>query len=599
MSQELHNLLIPLTEAGPPLGLSVLSYHALEIKDGPSFDTEDMVLVSARNETLALFEKHIGPLQDIIHCASRHTTMRLLDEIHNFNNPRHGELIASRYNEPNTGIEGLCGPKPDCCVWVGLFLGRAAEKESREELKEEEHSKERVPYENLNKIFHKHGKVHTLPILDVACNILRYIEEEAAEMDLKELLKFCAIYGLNGAIRNILEGKYDRLVYQEGEEKLDISINTPILFQNPKIQQYSRIVNIPHPSYPILSIAALLGHTHVVHYVIEELGADILAWIYLQGSQTNEQPTKYQEVGTHALIWNIKNNNPEMVKALTSVGVKYRWIPKRTLFEIFQLIFDMNDNIATTNLIWKDMKNYHPENFFIDRRSMRRYARKCQYTQKKKMLSVLISTGMPQELFFPTVDLTIDQKALKKAKDEGLTESNFRNSPDVQSLLVFSKNERKARAIVVEACCSYNVQCKEKKKMYALDFYNYINELWENQSSPQKAKLDTFESADSRWRIANENSSYSETAFESCWLQSEEDYEDSDIGLSSDNEVSRDELAGFLFIPFKPFDQTNSNDGEEDEDEDSEDYISEEGLTSEDEKDDNDDRDDNKKMRIR
>ena len=69
---ELQDLVLhPLTDEPPlPLSLSILAAFALETKCSmETDDVEQHVIDQARQEQLGIFEKHIGPYQDIIDCA--------------------------------------------------------------------------------------------------------------------------------------------------------------------------------------------------------------------------------------------------------------------------------------------------------------------------------------------------------------------------------------------------------------------------------------------------------------------------------------------------------------------------------------------------
>jgi len=204
-------------------------------------------------------------------------------------------------------------PKPDYFVWLGLFMGREAEETSRRNFDDSEE----VLYVDLYRAFgpnengNENGSIRAIPILEAARNILRYLAEEAEKLDGSDLLKFCAVHGLSGAVENILEGKYD------GHVPSGLDINTPLLFPNltPDDDYEGVLAPPPELCLPVMCIAAVLGYTHMVRHSVQRLGADLTTPMELlfRGSD------KRTNLGGHAasaeaLVWVILANNVEMVK---------------------------------------------------------------------------------------------------------------------------------------------------------------------------------------------------------------------------------------------------------------------------------------------
>jgi hypothetical protein len=132
--QELQDLIRQLN-SGEPLSLTLLAAYAAQSlgtkRKHDACPTEgDQVshsLEQTRQEELTLFEKYIGPYDDVLAGAFRHINYEYNDAFDGHNNRRVG---TGRYSDPYK----LCddGPKPNAHVWLGLFLGRNAEDGSRE-----------------------------------------------------------------------------------------------------------------------------------------------------------------------------------------------------------------------------------------------------------------------------------------------------------------------------------------------------------------------------------------------------------------------------------------------------------------------------------
>jgi len=105
--QELQDLIRPRL-SNEPISLTILAAHA-EKKKTPRFPYDKAPqLEQARQQELQLFEKYIGPYEDILAGAFRHVQ----NEYEDYNSD--DNLHSDRYNDPE--ITPSLGPRPDMHV---------------------------------------------------------------------------------------------------------------------------------------------------------------------------------------------------------------------------------------------------------------------------------------------------------------------------------------------------------------------------------------------------------------------------------------------------------------------------------------------------
>jgi hypothetical protein len=235
LTAELQYLLWPLTREPVPLSLC----------EGDTA-TKDGAAVKA--DQLALFEKHIGPYEVLLDSAAKHSRLMLEDAIFCFNTS-YEPVNYERYAHPMS--HAIKGPRPDPLVWVGLFLGKDKEVQLRAQDGEEKESGE-IRFEDIHKaIAHK---ARDLSILQLTRNALLYLQEEAQRLNNSTLLlSFCAIYGLSGAMVNVLHGKYGT----------PIGIDTVLPLEGTDGVYQGKMC------LPAYAIGTVLGHCHVIRQAIQ------------------------------------------------------------------------------------------------------------------------------------------------------------------------------------------------------------------------------------------------------------------------------------------------------------------------------------------
>ena len=66
-----------------------------------------------------------------------------------------------------------------------------------------------------------------------------------------------------------------------------------------------------------------------------------------------------------------------------------------------------------------------------------------------------------------------------------------------------SRDERKTREKLYQACCVYNsMQSSEPETLTIGDYYRKLKSRWDGQANTQVDRLAEFEDLDSRWRAA-------------------------------------------------------------------------------------------------
>jgi hypothetical protein len=529
---ELQGLLLPL---GERTSLASLTPASLDKKQSPSEKdpVHKTVLEDARNNQLLLFDKHIGPYTAVIGCAQRHVQALVLDGVYCNNT---GCEKINRYVHPSQVY--IAGPNPDPCVWLGMFLGRSAEEEARAREKETRKGRE-VAYAGVYKDLKQ--TVPALPVLELASNILRYVDDEGRRLkNSAHLLRFCAVYGLSGTMGNVLKGLYRYGPVQGLSIDTCLSANDPEA--EPAVYEEEDIPGrLSRDLYlPVCGIGAVLGHTHVVEHAIQSLGADINAnLLFKMANREHDVEQDAEDPASPMLLtWAILSNQPEMVKCLVlNAGVQFRWIADE-MRHIFQVLFHI-DRTGDEFGVWRSA-GYDPTKYTGGKEEQRLHRAQFCYKEKVEMLKTLIEVGLPQALLIPQIDTSLDAKITKEASDKGMAE------PDAHMMRIYYKSltrtERKARDQIYDACSFYNSVCKEEDTVTVEDFINkYIAGLWKEQPVVQEVRLQEPEALDFRW---DQFESKGEKAFEPWWVELDEMGESEESDDDSEDEDDDDDDGG-------------------------------------------------------
>eukprot|EP00550_Attheya_septentrionalis_P007690 CAMPEP_0198281842 /NCGR_PEP_ID=MMETSP1449-20131203/1717_1 /TAXON_ID=420275 /ORGANISM="Attheya septentrionalis, Strain CCMP2084" /LENGTH=577 /DNA_ID=CAMNT_0043977795 /DNA_START=56 /DNA_END=1789 /DNA_ORIENTATION=- len=563
---DLQNLLGPLTSY-ELLSLTVTSSFAaaatIKSKRPKEKDTNALLcveesLAQGRQEELHLFETHIAPYEDLLNAAAAHVNMIFGDEIFYFNTSY--DRGKGRYTDPTR--RDIEGPKPDLHVWMGLFLGPAAEKASRARFAKDEEDEGKICYEDIQKAFCPAGSIRAMPILELARNILQYLETEANKLrHQSELLRFCATYGLSHAARNVLKGKY-------GEVEKELTINTLLVIPcQPKISIFLSVRPI---CMPFVGIGAVLGYSHVVSFAVQTMEADLQTPMGIKLENGQVKKLEEYRVGKEVLRWAILSKQPEMVNTLVENGVQFRWLSNEDLEEIWKVLFHVDDGQSDEYGPRWLPSDYDPMmNYGGGMREMRRYRARSCYKEKKTVLSAIIAAGLPRDLFCPPMDDSIETNAMEEAKANGLNEPSEKMW--IKITREMSQSEGKRRDLIAMACVAYNQVTKRANKKTFCEFYQHMLAMWNtnkpNMCVSQESHLSEFEDADPRWRDCQKKG---ETMFRPWWEESHSDYwDDEDDSLestTSSNEV--EDTAGLRLLPM----HIDESDGSEE----SEDGLSEE-----------------------
>jgi len=479
---------------------------------------------------LQLFEEHIGPYQEVLDSASALITKVVSDEIFYFETSY--DRGFDRWWDPFH--RHLEAPRPDVHVYVGLFNGAKKEQESRRQEREDDES---GGYEGFLKVQKEIDVTRQLPILELARNILTYLAAQSAKSlnNTEDLLRFCCMYGLSGAAKNVLEGKYGqlRLSLKTPAGTRTLTVNTPLLSprRNTKTDRLSGIFRNIY--MPAMGFAVALGHRHVVSKLIE-LGADLQQPLGIQpaNSQSTYEEFKGENIGAVALRWAILTKQLDMVKYLAiDCGVQFRWLSGDDLKFIFEKLFNLDGCGDEYSPLWLPIT--YDQDRYTSMRDTRRYRAKCCYEEKQQMLRAVIDAGMPRDLFLPAVDVSIDHQVMQDAKYKGMDEPNHKMLKVMA--LKMTRRERMAREFISGATISFNSVTKKIKQKSSEEFYDYCLNLWKEQEqnvASQESLLDKFEEADPRWRIKRENKKGYEAfqpwweAHNDEWGSEEEDFED-------------------------------------------------------------------------
>lgn len=482
-----------------------------------------------------LFEQYIGPYEEFLNSTSTLIKLIVSDEIFYEGKDRSHD----RWSQLE--FMWIDKPRPDIHVYVGLFFGEEAEKQSRDQEKKEGVD---VFIEINKKIAQSWSEVRRMPIKKLARNILTYLQAQAAKLDPVDLFRLCVMYGLSSAAGAVVNNKFG--VKKKKKKASTLSINTPLEFSK------DNLISPATFFMPAIGYAATIGHQHVISKLLE-LGADLQTPYGVQHENAEYMEMKNYRVGATALRRAILLNEPEMVKFLASnCGVQFRWLSNSDLESIFNTLFHVNCQGDEYGPVWLSNK-FDPEEHFGMSDLRRARAKNC-YKQKQKMLQEVINAGIPSDLFFPTIDLSIDEEMTKEAEMKGMREPDSKMLRKVT--MKMTRRERQARKFLTMATMEFNCFTKRKNAKSTLEFYEDCLKLWGDKNDSQESVMDKFEEADPRWRLKREEKK-GHDAFQPWWETQRGDCDEEEDSFAED---SSEDMFG---IQMSSFHETDDSSDEE------------------------------------
>ena len=509
-SNKLTSLLVQLN-GGKTLDLKVRAAISTAAS-GESITGVAKELMDATLQTL--FENHVGQSPE----AVVQNAIDRMNEIYS--------VEVDRFNEAEAIWGGNCfgvdqsvgmfdcpmhplikGPRPDMKVWLALFLGvERAEKLLDGRVPMCKMYRKGSPAESEEEILLRafKGEVTDLPLIDLMTNVLSYVREkvekimQSGDEELEALLRFAVIYGLDGVMKNILQGAY-------GDTK-GLTIDTLLPLTDEPLEE--------HLGWmwwlPPMHMGAILGHSNVVLGALG-LGGKIDAPM---GSETSERAIQLSQYHspTTVLEWIILKNKKQMLQILVKdCGFQFRWMSRDRQTQqiskpVFSRIFDLSQ--YESDPMWKGelrFEDYMWENSRV----------KCQmraasaYKEQMLMLDHLIELGFPFELLFPTEPGVDELERLHQNKQLETRQQNR------EYMLSLSKNDRLALENLTDMTRSYNCVQQDSSDsdtdeshqnlLSVSGYYYMLKKRWDGKQS-QLARLPEFEGLDPTWRAEQEPS---------------------------------------------------------------------------------------------
>mmetsp|Transcript_18480 Transcript_18480/g.39993 ORF Transcript_18480/g.39993 Transcript_18480/m.39993 type:complete len:555 (-) Transcript_18480:388-2052(-) len=486
-------LLSLLTElnGGKPLALSITAaIKALEVSCDAT-ESANHYSEMRQSSLNKLFADHVGKSPEIvIGNAIRHAEEEVLRELHNFNKVQTGTYSCNEkwLNHPENA--GIKGPKPDCKVWLEMFLG---EEQANAILEPTVPMNSGKTKESTEEVTLRGLKIEAsrLSIVTLLANVLSYIRNKACNV-VNDLLRFSVLYGLDGAMKDIIQGKYGDVG--------DAVVNTLLPLDDKPLplddeHSFFRDKIFFMPPY---ALGAILGHSNVVTTALSGLGGDVDSPYGLQFKRDGEiKSFDDHTLVSHVMHWVFSKNMPDMLKCLVNeCGFQFRWIDHENHIPMMLTrIFEADEyadnpkwtgDLDAEDLIWEGSRG---------RRQMRAEA---SYKMQMQMLDLLIALGFPFTLFFPTEPTVERDERMRKEKKLNTREERRAYGKSL------SKEERKANCDAYNACEAYNSIQKTEPEMLTLgDYYRSLKSRWQDGQQSvevQISRLDEFEALDSRWR---------------------------------------------------------------------------------------------------
>lgn len=492
---------------GNPLPLSTLA--VLQVPTGTTNEEEgdDSIhhvhLESAHAAQKELLQAHVGDCHAIFQAAvtiARNTLDRAVKEFNGM------EIAGDEQADFFYPWDPLTkGPKPDAAVWAEMFLGRERFATLVDRALPLNHWPRRS---NLDRsiALEEHiylalrDNVPKLSALQLLENVLDYLLHRVKEdktATRKDFLRFTVVYGLDGAMKDVLNGAYS---CNKNDDDDEITINTLLPLSDgvprpPDEENMSRFHRGPMYMFlPAYALGAMIGHVNVVSTAIGELHATIDA--PLEAFQGNSTPVcHYHYTPGEVLFGAIMTNRQHVLKCLVKEhGFQFRWINHDREMEMirWRLLADHELDCST---FWTGDLDADDIYYEASSRQRRRLRARVSYQEQMKMLDLLIELGLPFLVLFPA-DLYRYIERLQQGSMEELR--TFEGT--------LSKDEKKMKRIVWEACSSYNnVRQRHELWLSMGEFYSQqLNARWAAQHDAQTIKLGEYEALDSRWRAQME-----------------------------------------------------------------------------------------------
>ena len=282
-----------------------------------------------------LFAYHIGTSPEVvIGNAKRIANEELEIEIETFNQR---QMEMNRYSDFDGSVKIWRHPtnrdikccKPDCKVWLQIFLGEERTDELLDDtaLMNGDGSGPDDPImdkEVTEGIIVKalEEEVSDLPTVNLLTNVLHYFRNKANKTDIDDLFRFAVVYGLDGVMKDVLNGSYGEI----GD--LDINCILP-LDDNPIIHDGYSMGGVQKLYMPAYGLGAILGHANIVKSTISQLGGKMDCPIGYQMDEEDGVEVYHNKhsVPSEVFYWVFNNNMPEIIKTLVNdCGFQFRWI---------------------------------------------------------------------------------------------------------------------------------------------------------------------------------------------------------------------------------------------------------------------------------
>mmetsp|Transcript_3685 Transcript_3685/g.5711 ORF Transcript_3685/g.5711 Transcript_3685/m.5711 type:complete len:625 (-) Transcript_3685:105-1979(-) len=490
--------------SSPPLHSNTTQNSSLDVQ--AALNIADAALMS-------LFEKHVGPFEHVLNGMMRLHGVEVDDVMQEY-------PPEERYRCPFFRM--IQTPKPDLMQYTELLFGMTA----RDVAMAEKDIADRLNLVNENLMPFKRDCVTFQYKANILANALLCLREQAKNFVSEEennsvwkLLRFAVTYGLSGAMRDILGGKYCDV----GD---DFTIDTAMpIVDEPEVKE--TLFMDPILYAPAYFIGSILEHPHVVKCALSDLGGSLHAKYCIKGSEAKQQSLYNANTAGQALLWAIHANSPDMVRCLTKdCGVQFRWMSKNEFDQIWDLLLDYD---PYENGPFRG--NFDSEELVFLSSRERAWARShASWKNKEAMIKVLIECGLPRELFLPQIDFSLEKEVLNNCG--GKDPSNEDQEKIEEYNRGLSKAERKSLRRIYNACSEFNsVQETEEigdeddscsdcdeignvphkltkdTTLHLPYFYDRMVDKWKDQTDVQESKLSDFEELDPRWAEERKNES--------------------------------------------------------------------------------------------
>lgn len=506
VASKLPKLLQKLTGKVPSLSILAGTHvHASTLNDEKKMLPAEAEIL--RHSQRILLEKHVGKRDHLFANAIRFADRELTIAIYESDNSNNGFFNEIQFweHEYYPSFRGIKGPEVETSVWMDMFLGRERSHNiltSVPKLKDFDVGDQRQPLEVAILKALRNAKTN-LTDLELLTNVLEYLFEKASSSTItkSDLFRFCIVYGLDGAMEDVLRGAYTW--GNAGGGVLTIDSTVPL---DEKPLERGRLLGGMKVFFPAYAVGAILGHCNVVVKALNELGGKIdvpygkeVVPYGKEAEYMEANETKFVRIDDHnipslVLVWTIRTNRKEVVRCLVSeCGFQFRWIQKSELNLVFERIIGTSPYESSP--FWKGDIDEDALMWAGGSRNRCRMRSAASYKEQMKMLDILIELGFPFKLLFNTEpNIELERKLREEKKLE--TNEDYRAFKKMQS-----KEEMKALDRAFGYCSAYNdMQRKEPDQLYLHDFYQKLKSRWDKQESPQEVKLEQYEALDSCWR---------------------------------------------------------------------------------------------------